>query len=169
MYVPSLLNLVLSNRQSLRSSREQGMRRRKRRSNGDCGGLLQPTPVHSSTCWYSVQLPLRLIGQERCQIVIFPRLWPFCVFEIVLWVFGLEGGLAGRPELPLLTGSAISASVALLAGKGSIQMSSPLLHGALWSWWTEKRVLGISEIPEKQFSPGGGLSLGLQHGRNKLD
>lgn len=55
-------------------------------------GLLQPTPTHSSTCWCSVRLPLRLSGQERCQIVIFPRLWPFCVFEIVLWCSGLRAG-----------------------------------------------------------------------------
>lgn len=114
LFFLSLLNPVLSNRQSLESSREQGMRRRKRRSDGDCGRL-QPTPVHSSTCWPSVQLPRRLIGQQRCQIVIFPRLWPFCVFEIVLWVFGLEGGLAGRPEPPLLSSRAASVSVALVA------------------------------------------------------
>lgn len=93
MSVLSLLTLVLFNRQSLQSNREQGMRRRKRRSNGDYwGGLLQPNPMHSSTCWCRVQLPLRLFGRERCQIVIFLRLWPFCVFEIVLWVFGLGRG-----------------------------------------------------------------------------
>lgn len=84
------------------------------------GGLLQPAPMHSSTCWCSVQLPLGLIRQERRQIVIFPRLWPFCVFEIVLWVFGFEGGLAERPELPLLSSNAVSASVVLLARKGSV-------------------------------------------------
>lgn len=62
----------------------------------------------------------QLIGQERLQIVIFPRLRPFCVFEIVLWLFGFEGGLVGRLWLPLLGSSEISASVALLAHKGSI-------------------------------------------------
>lgn len=54
-----------------------------------------------------------------------------------------------------------------LGGKDSIQLSPPLLLGALWSWWTERTVVGASEIPEKQFCPGGGLSLGLQHVRNK--
>lgn len=97
-------------------------------------GALAATPMHSSTCWCSVQLPLRLIGQERHQIVIFPRLWPFCVFEIVQWVFGFEGGLAGRPELLLLSSSEISVSVVLLALRApSLEMSSALLLGALWS------------------------------------
>lgn len=84
---------------------------RKKRSNGDYGGLLLPTPMHSSTCWCSVQLPLWLIKQERLLILIFSRLQPFCVFEIVLWVFGLEGGLAGRPLLLLLGSSEMRASV----------------------------------------------------------
>lgn len=82
-------------------------------------GALAATPMHSSTCWCSVQLPRRLIGQERHQIVIFPMLWPFCVFEIVQWVLGFEGGLAGRPDLPLLSSSEISVC-GPLGPKGSI-------------------------------------------------
>lgn len=65
-------------------------------------------------------------------------------------VFGFEGGLAGRPKLLLLSSSETSASRA-----PSLEMSSPLLLGALWSWWTERRVLGIPETPVKQFSAGG--------------
>lgn len=71
-------------------------------------------------------------------------------------VFGFEGGLAGRPKLSLLSSSETSASVALVAIRApSLEMSSPLLLGALWSWWTERRVLGIPETPVKQFSAGG--------------
>lgn len=89
--------------------------------------------------------------------------------EIVLWVFGLEGGLAGRPLLLLLGSSEMRASVPSWPIRApSIDIPSPLLLGALWSWWTERRVLGISELPVKQFSLCEGLSLGLQHVRNKL-
>lgn len=51
--------------------------------------------------------------------MIFPMLWPFCVFEIVQWVLGFAGGLAGRPELPLLSSSEISVC-GPLGPKGSI-------------------------------------------------
>jgi hypothetical protein len=103
------------------------------------GALAAPTPphpMHNRTCWCNVQLPLGLTGQERHQIVIFPRLWPFCVFAIVLCVFGFEGGLAGRPELPLLSSLEISAECLWPSWPiraPSLVMSSPLLLGALWS------------------------------------
>lgn len=71
----------------------------------------------------------------------------------MLWVFGLEGGLAGRPLLLLLGSSEMRASVPSWPIRApSIDIPSLLLLGALWSWWTERRVLEISELPVKQFS-----------------
>lgn len=69
-------------------------------------------------------------------------------------MFGFEGGLAGRPWLLLFDSSEMSAFVALLAHKGSIlrQTITTTASGALWSWWTERRVLGISATSESILS-----------------
>lgn len=47
------------------------------------------------------------LSTGETSILIFSRLWPFCVFEIVLWAFGFEGGLGGRlvGNVPALTAS----------------------------------------------------------------
>ena len=69
-------------------------------------------------------------------------------------VFGFEGGLAGRPKLPLLSSSEMSASVALVVHKVSWSLRDVVTTalGALGSWWTEEGSGTL--LPVKQLSRG---------------
>jgi hypothetical protein len=89
------LFLLLLHRQSPRSSRELG---RKRRSNDVCRGPSHGflSSMHTRTCHGAGPVSGAFHAGETFQILTFPRLWPFCVFEIVLWKFGFEGGLSAR-------------------------------------------------------------------------
>lgn len=81
----------------------------------------------------------------------------------MLWVFGFEGGLAGRPELLLLSSCEISGSVAFLAHKCSIL--SDVITTASWCFVVlMDRDQGSGDLrdPGEASSPGGGLSLSVQ-------
>lgn len=79
-------------------------------------------------------------------------------------------GASWEALLLLLGSSEMSASVALWAPKGSILRQTYHHHCflVLCGPGGQRRVLGTSELPVKQFYPCVGLSLGLQHVRNKL-